>query len=210
MATSGISSDRFVRQQELVPSERFSQLLVTVIGVGAIGRQVALQLAAMGVRRLQLVDFDRVDDTNVTTQGYLLEDVGQPKVSATARRVAPLDPVIEVEPVDDAIARSSWWVKRYSAVWIRSNPAARSGGPPVPAVSFGLTAGCSARRFESWLPPMSWVAGIIRRHSFRRARRSPVAARPAAPFTRPTLRPVLWCTSLCVGSAGSLLMPIHC
>jgi len=54
-----------------VPSERLAQLLVTVIGVGAIGRQVALQLAAIGVRQLQLVDFDRVDNTNITTQGYL-------------------------------------------------------------------------------------------------------------------------------------------
>ena len=42
----------------------------TVIGVGAIGRQVALQLAAIGAPRLQLVDFDEVDLTNVTTQGY--------------------------------------------------------------------------------------------------------------------------------------------
>jgi len=52
------------------------QVKVTVIGVGAIGRQVALQLASIGVRRLQLVDFDAVDLTNVTTQGYLAEDVG--------------------------------------------------------------------------------------------------------------------------------------
>lgn len=101
MATSEIFSDRFVRQQDLVPSERLAELLVTVIGVGAIGRQVALQLAAIGARRLQLVDFDRVDGTNVTTQGYLLDDVGQPKVGATARAVARLDPVIEVETVDD-------------------------------------------------------------------------------------------------------------
>jgi molybdopterin/thiamine biosynthesis adenylyltransferase len=58
--------------------------MVTVIGIGAIGRQVALQLAAIGVRRLQLVDFDRVDDTNITTQGYFETDIGRPKVQATA------------------------------------------------------------------------------------------------------------------------------
>src|SRR4051812_1501709 len=38
----GISEDRFVRQRELVPSERLTDLTITVIGVGAIGRQVAL------------------------------------------------------------------------------------------------------------------------------------------------------------------------
>ena len=43
------SSDRFVRQQELVPQERLADLTVSVIGVGAIGRQVALH--AGGDRR---------------------------------------------------------------------------------------------------------------------------------------------------------------
>ena len=101
MATSEISNNRFARQLDLVPSEQLVGLSVTVIGVGAIGRQVALQLAAVGVRRVQLVDFDRVDTTNVTTQGYLLEDVGQPKVGATARAIARLDPAITVDTVDD-------------------------------------------------------------------------------------------------------------
>ena len=49
--------DRFQRQSSLVPAERLSQISVTVIGVGAIGRQVALQLAAIGTPRIQLVDF---------------------------------------------------------------------------------------------------------------------------------------------------------
>ena len=101
MATSEIFEDRFARQQDLVPAERLAQLLVTVIGVGAIGRQVALQLAAIGARRLQLVDFDRVDHTNVTTQGYWAEDIGQPKVAATGQAIARLDPTIDVELVDD-------------------------------------------------------------------------------------------------------------
>src|SRR6201999_1514449 len=52
LAISVTSEDRFSRQRELVPAERLDPLLVTVIGVGAIGRQVALQLAAVGVRRI--------------------------------------------------------------------------------------------------------------------------------------------------------------
>ena len=100
MALSEISEDRFVRQRELVPSERLAELLITVIGVGAIGRQVALQLAAIGVRKLQLVDFDRVDDTNITTQGYLQSDVGVLKVHATAEASKRLDPSVEITLVD--------------------------------------------------------------------------------------------------------------
>ena len=63
-------NDRFERQQDLVPQDRLAGLTATVIGVGAIGRQLALQLAAMGIPRMQLVDFDRVEATNVTSQGY--------------------------------------------------------------------------------------------------------------------------------------------
>src|SRR3954451_12404694 len=100
MDTTETSSDRFVRQQELVPAERIGRLLITVIGIGAIGRQVALQLAAIGARRLQLVDFDRVDSTNITTQGYLKSDVGILKVHATAEAIKRLDPSVEVELVD--------------------------------------------------------------------------------------------------------------
>lgn len=93
--------DRFQRQQDLVPRQALADIRATVIGVGAIGRQVALQLAAIGTPRLQLIDFDVVDLTNVTTQAYLAADVGQPKVSATAAGIARLDPGIAVETIQD-------------------------------------------------------------------------------------------------------------
>ncbi|EDL59782.1 ThiF family adenylyltransferase [Gimesia maris] len=96
-------TDRFVRQSELVPREKLKPLTVTVtvIGVGAIGRQVALQLAALGVRRLQLIDFDLIEPTNITTQGYLAADLGRHKVEATACTVRAIDDSLEVELVID-------------------------------------------------------------------------------------------------------------
>ena len=101
MDISTATKGRFSRQSDLVPAERLAQLTIIVIGVGAIGRQVALQLAAIGARRLQLIDFDHVDETNITTQGYLVEDVGVPKVSALARSISKLDGSIQVELVQD-------------------------------------------------------------------------------------------------------------
>ncbi|XZE53588.1 ThiF family adenylyltransferase [Planctomycetaceae bacterium SH139] len=93
--------NRFTPQQTLVPKDRLAELRVTIIGVGAIGRQLALQLASLGVRRLQLIDFDEVDATNVTTQGYLMGDIGMPKVQSLARHLRLVDPELEVELVLD-------------------------------------------------------------------------------------------------------------
>lgn len=93
--------DRFSRQAELVPGERLQEVGVTVVGVGAIGRQVSVQAAALGVRRLQIVDFDTVELANVTTQGYRHSEIGLSKVEATRRAVQEIDPTTEVNAVCD-------------------------------------------------------------------------------------------------------------
>ncbi len=95
------SIDRFQRQIGLVPRSAFENLPVTIIGVGAIGRQVALQLASLGVESLTLVDFDEVELTNITTQGYLTEDLGLSKVAATARAVSKIDSQVHLELIED-------------------------------------------------------------------------------------------------------------
>ncbi|QDU87953.1 putative adenylyltransferase/sulfurtransferase MoeZ [Pirellulimonas nuda] len=93
--------DRFVRQAQLVPQARLSSLQVNVVGVGAVGRQVAVQLASLGVRRLRLVDFDAVDASNVTTQGYARGEVGRRKVDACRDAVLAIDPEVYAEAIYD-------------------------------------------------------------------------------------------------------------
>jgi len=74
--------DRYERQADIVLREKIDGAC-TVIGVGAIGRQVALQLASIGVPELQLIDFDDVEATNCVTQGYCTGHIGLPKVLCT-------------------------------------------------------------------------------------------------------------------------------
>lgn len=62
--------------------------------MGAIGRQVAIILAAMGVTQLQLIDPDRVEEVNLGPQGYWPEDVGCTKVQATAATLVRINPDI--------------------------------------------------------------------------------------------------------------------
>lgn len=93
--------DRFQRQAGLVPQEQLATVKPTVIGVGAVGRQVALQLASIGVRSLQIFDFDTVEATNITTQGYHRDELGQLKVEATGREVLRIDDSIALSVVGD-------------------------------------------------------------------------------------------------------------
>jgi sulfur carrier protein ThiS adenylyltransferase len=96
-----MNSNRFERQADLVPQARLSELSITVIGIGAIGRPVALQLAAMGAPRLQLIDPDHVEETNLTTQGYLRGDLGLPKVAALGRLLTLMEPQLQLDLIQD-------------------------------------------------------------------------------------------------------------
>jgi sulfur carrier protein ThiS adenylyltransferase len=77
-------ADRDIRQRDLVPPERLARSHAMVIGVGAVGRQVALQLAATGVPALSLYDPDTVGVENLAVQGFREDDIGAPKVAAVA------------------------------------------------------------------------------------------------------------------------------
>ena len=70
------------RQKNFV-GDKFYKSSITVIGVGAIGRQIALILSSMGISRIRLFDFDAVDESNVCSQGYCLTNIGKSKVSVT-------------------------------------------------------------------------------------------------------------------------------
>jgi adenylyltransferase/sulfurtransferase len=70
---------------------------VCVVGAGGLGAPVLLYLAAAGVGRLGVVDADDVALSNLQRQViHGTSDVGSPKVASAARRVAALDPGVEV------------------------------------------------------------------------------------------------------------------
>jgi len=98
--------DRYSRQQDVVPAERLADCRATVIGVGAIGRQVALQLTAMGIPWLQLVDFDSIETPNLASQGYLEGDLGYLKVEATAVLCRRINSEIEITTMPERFRRS--------------------------------------------------------------------------------------------------------
>ncbi len=72
---------------------------VLLVGAGGLGSPLGLYLAAAGVGRLGIVDDDVVDSTNLQRQViHGTSAVGRPKVESAARRLADLNPNVEVVP----------------------------------------------------------------------------------------------------------------
>lgn len=90
-------ADRDIRQRELVPPDELSTIKATVVGVGAIGRQVAIQLAAIGVPKIHLIDHDHVAVENLAAQGFLESDLGRPKVDAVSDLCRQINPAIQID-----------------------------------------------------------------------------------------------------------------
>ena len=77
---------------------RLRRSAVAVFGIGGVGGYACEALTRAGVGRLLLVDDDTVSESNLNRQIIALRStVGQPKVAVMARRIADIDPEIEVD-----------------------------------------------------------------------------------------------------------------
>ena len=85
--------DAWLRQPNLAP---ISSMAVAILGVGALGSQVAALLARGGVRRFLLVDHDILTAGNRVRHELDLADVGRFKTSALADRLQRINPSCEV------------------------------------------------------------------------------------------------------------------
>ncbi|OGX37383.1 MAG: molybdenum cofactor biosynthesis protein MoeB [Omnitrophica WOR_2 bacterium RIFCSPHIGHO2_02_FULL_68_15] len=80
---------------------RIKQASVLCVGTGGLGSPLALYLAAAGVGRIGLVDFDVVDFTNLQRQVlYTTDDVGKPKLQQAKARLQAINPHIAIETHD--------------------------------------------------------------------------------------------------------------
>ena len=80
---------------------KLKQAKVLCVGTGGLGAPLGLYLAAAGVGRIGLVDFDRVDDSNLQRQIlFSTQDVGRPKIEAAKDRLHGLNPDIRIDTFD--------------------------------------------------------------------------------------------------------------
>ena len=95
--------NRYARQITLpeigeAGQQKLRDASVLIVGAGGLGSPTSLYLAAAGVGRIGLVDFDRVDLTNLHRQIlYGTSDVGTPKLEAASARLRDLNPDVRIE-----------------------------------------------------------------------------------------------------------------
>jgi len=74
---------------------------VLIVGTGGLGSPIALYLAAAGVGRIGLVDYDRVESSNLQRQVIHSQDsVGESKVESARKRLQGLNPLIQIDTFD--------------------------------------------------------------------------------------------------------------
>ena len=69
---------------------------VAVAGLGGLGSNIAVRLARIGVGHLHLIDFDRVDVTNLNRQQYFADQVGMYKTEALRENLLRINPWLEL------------------------------------------------------------------------------------------------------------------
>lgn len=76
---------------------KFSSATVAVCGLGGLGSNIAISLARVGIGRLLLVDFDKVDISNLHRQQYKACQIGMYKTDALAANISEIAPYITVK-----------------------------------------------------------------------------------------------------------------
>lgn len=74
--------------------EKFSKATVAICGLGGLGSNIAVALARAGIGKLILIDYDRVDISNLHRQQYKATQVGICKTEALAENLMEISPYV--------------------------------------------------------------------------------------------------------------------
>ncbi|HIE09256.1 MAG TPA: ThiF family adenylyltransferase [Armatimonadetes bacterium] len=97
-----LEEDRYHRLR-LIPwwdQERLRSSRVMVVGAGALGNEIVKNLALLGIGGIVVVDFDRVENSNLSRSVlFREEDEGRPKAVVVAERAKEINPDVRVLPI---------------------------------------------------------------------------------------------------------------
>ena len=77
--------------------KKFSAATIALCGLGGLGSNIAISLARVGIGKLILIDFDKVDITNLHRQQYKANQIGMNKTDALSENLKEIAPYIGIE-----------------------------------------------------------------------------------------------------------------
>lgn len=120
--------------------------LVCICGAGALGANLAETLARMGLRRLRVIDRDRIEAHNLSTQPWQQQDVGAPKARilatllyrAVGARVEPQHTELDAGNAAHLLRDSAVVVDAFDNYAARTAVAAAAAGLGIPRLHIAL------------------------------------------------------------------------
>jgi len=87
--------------------KRLKTSSVGIAGLGGLGSNAAIALARAGIGRLVLVDFDIVEESNLTRQYYFLDQIGKLKTLALNDNIKKINPKIKIDLYNEKLEKDS-------------------------------------------------------------------------------------------------------
>ena len=100
--------DALITRHGLDLQKRFSSATIAICGLGGLGSNIAIALARAGIGKLLLIDFDRVDITNLHRQQYKANQIGLYKADALAENLLEIAPYTEIQTVTTKITEENF------------------------------------------------------------------------------------------------------
>jgi tRNA threonylcarbamoyladenosine dehydratase len=90
-------------------AERIRHSHLVVVGLGGVGSWAAEAAARSGVAALTLIDLDHIAESNINRQAHALDTtLGQAKVLAMRERIAHINPLCQVNAIEDFVDAENW------------------------------------------------------------------------------------------------------
>lgn len=77
-------------------SEKIKRYTIGIAGLGGLGSNAAVSLARTGIGKLILVDYDKVEKSNLNRQYYFLDQIGKNKTTAITENIKKITPETKI------------------------------------------------------------------------------------------------------------------
>ena len=95
-----------IKKQEKIEG-KLKNSIIGFAGAGGLGSNAAVSLARTGVSKLIIVDFDKIEKSNLNRQYYFKDQIGKVKVEALKDNIKKINPVIDVQTYNEKLIKGS-------------------------------------------------------------------------------------------------------